>query len=88
VIPCEGGLIHALARQVSSKRVFEKKYKQPYKWFIEQEHVNLPAEIIHELQKYFEIKHTSYFPLMLPSVNCNLCIGITLQPMKTPLETC
>jgi ubiquinone/menaquinone biosynthesis C-methylase UbiE len=87
VIPCEGGMIHSLARQISSQRVFEKKYKQPYKWFIEQEHVNLPHEIFEELQKYFQIKHISYFPFILPSVNSNLCIGITLQPVSKPLAT-
>src|SRR5437879_11379988 len=40
VIPCEGGLAYSLARKISAQRIFEKRYKQSYKWFIEREHVN------------------------------------------------
>jgi SAM-dependent methyltransferase len=46
VIPCEGGLAYMTARRLSARRVFERRYKQPYKWFIEREHVNRPHEIL------------------------------------------
>ncbi len=82
VIPCEGGLGYALARKISSQRIFERRYKQPYKWFIEREHLNRPHEIINELKKYFTITHKSFFPLIFPLININLCIGITLKPKK------
>lgn len=82
VIPCEGGLIYTLARKVSAQRIFERRYKQSYKWFIEREHINLPWEIREELSQYFDIRSDTYFPLRLPSVNLNLCIGLTLHPKK------
>ncbi|HEY0455676.1 MAG TPA: class I SAM-dependent methyltransferase [Verrucomicrobiae bacterium] len=80
VIPCEGGLAYTLARRISAQRIFEKRYQQPYDWFIKREHINLPAEIITELEKYFTPVHRSFFPLLVPIVTCNLCIGLTLRP--------
>lgn len=80
VIPCEGGKLYSLARKISAKRLFEKRYKQPYKWFIEREHINVPQEILAELHPYFKIIHRSYFPFMLPFIDWNLCIGVTLRP--------
>ena len=83
VIPCEGGAMYSLARRISAKRVFEKRYPgQSYDWFISREHINRPAEIIPELTAHFEIVSASYFPLMVPSVNLNLCTGLTLRPSK------
>ncbi len=80
VIPCEGGLAYSLARRISAQRIFEKRYKQPYKWFIEREHVNRPAEILEELNKYFKVVDKTYFPLRIPFIFSNLVIGITLVP--------
>jgi len=81
VIPCEGGLAYSLARRISAQRVFEKRYKQSYKWLIEREHINKPSEILEELNPYFSIQHKTFFPLpMFPIVNLNLCIGLTLTP--------
>jgi SAM-dependent methyltransferase len=80
VIPCEGGLAYNLARRISAQRIFERRYKQSYKWFIEREHVNKPQEIIEELERYFNIEHRVYFPLGMPSILCNLCIGLNLTP--------
>lgn len=80
VIPCEGGMAYSLARRISARRIFERRYKQPYQWFIEREHINKPEEILVELEPYFRIVHRTFFPIPLPFVFCNLCIGITLQP--------
>ena len=80
VIPCEGGLAYGLARRLSAQRIFERRYKQSYKWLIEREHVNKPREIIEELERYFHIEHRAYFPLRMSSIFCNLCVGITLIP--------
>ena len=49
VIPCEGSLAYSLARKFSTQRIFEARYKQSYKWFIEREHINVPHEIFEEL---------------------------------------
>lgn len=80
VIPCEGSMAYGLARRISAQRVFEKRYKQSYRWFIEREHINLPHEILAELKPYFTIEHRSFFPLPVPLIFPNLCIGMTLRP--------
>jgi ubiquinone/menaquinone biosynthesis C-methylase UbiE len=80
VIPCEGGFAYSCARRLSAKRLFEKRYQQSYDWFIQREHLSMPYEIMEELAPYFTIAHRSYFPLQIPSVHMNLCIGLTLKP--------
>jgi len=76
VIPCEGGMAYGLARRISAQRFFEKKYKMPYKWLIEREHINVPREINTVLDELFTVEHRSFFPLRIPSVT----IGLTLRP--------
>lgn len=86
VIPCEGSPAYSLARRISAQRIFEKTYKMPYKVFIGREHINLPAEILEELDPYFTIEGRSFFPLpFLPFILNNLAIGISLKPRLTPL---
>ena len=80
VIPCEGSLAYTFARRISAQRIFEKRYKQSYRWLIQREHLNKPQEILPELEKYFKVEHRAFFPLGLPLVFCNLCIGLTLVP--------
>lgn len=80
VIPCEGSLAYTLARRVSAQRIFEKRYRQPYRWFIEREHVNLPHEIFGELNPYFEVVERTFFPIPIPLLACNLVVGATLRP--------
>jgi SAM-dependent methyltransferase len=86
VIPCEGGLLYGFARRASAQRIFEKRYKQSYKWFIEREHINHANEILEELDPYFEISHQMLFPLAFLKVQTlNLVIGLTLKPRIVPL---
>jgi len=80
VIPCEGGLAYSLARRISAQRFFERRYKMPYKWLIEREHINVPREILAVLDELFVVEHRSFFPLRIPSVAMNLVIGLTLRP--------
>jgi ubiquinone/menaquinone biosynthesis C-methylase UbiE len=80
VIPCEGGMAYSLARRISARRIFEHRYKQPYQWFIEREHINRPEEILEELERFFRVVHRTFFPIPLSLTFCNLCIGMTLQP--------
>jgi SAM-dependent methyltransferase len=77
VIPCEGGLGYSLGRRLTSQRIFEKRYGTSYDWYIKSEHVSVPSEIVGELDERFEREHTSWFPLRVPSVSLNLCIGLT-----------
>ena len=80
VIPCEGGLAYGFARRISAQRIFERRYGESYRWFIEREHVNRPAEILHVLGEYFTVTQRRFFPWRFPAVFCNLVIGLTLRP--------
>jgi SAM-dependent methyltransferase len=80
VIPCEGSLAYTMARKLSAQRLFEKRYKQSYRWFIEREHINYPREIMDELAPYFTIVCRTFFPIPAPIVFCNLFIGMLLRP--------
>lgn len=81
VIPCEGGLAYSLARRISAQRVFEARYRQPYRWFIEREHVNKPDEIVEELRRHFRIGERTFWPFPVPVIAANLCIGMMLSPL-------
>jgi hypothetical protein len=80
VIPCEGSLAYSLAREISAKRVFQKRYQRPYDIFISREHINVPWEVLAELEPWFETIHTKYFPIPLNFEFCNLFIAATLKP--------
>jgi len=80
VIPCEGGLAYGLARRISAQRIFERRYKTSYDWFIESEHINVPGEIVGVLEERFEILESRYFPLRVPVMTANLVVGLTLSP--------
>jgi SAM-dependent methyltransferase len=80
MIPCDPGLAYSLARNLSARRIFEKRYHQSYDWLIQSEHINSPAEILAALDEHFFIADQMYFPLLLPLKDLNLVIGITLRP--------
>lgn len=79
VIPCEGGFGYAMGRRVTSQRVFEKRYDTSYDWYIKTEHFNVPAEIVSELDGRFQRDRREFWPLKVPSVHLNLCIGMTYR---------
>lgn len=84
VIPTEGSPAYWLARKISAERIYRTRYKNTaypsYRWFYTREHINLPHEILEELEKYFVIEKSSYFPLKVPLIFCNLVIGLVLRP--------
>jgi SAM-dependent methyltransferase len=80
VIPCEGSLAYSLAREISAKRIFQKRYRRPYHIFISREHINLPWEVFEELEPYFEKTQSTYFPIPLKFEFCNLFIGAMFKP--------
>jgi len=80
VIPCEGGMAYQCCRKISAERLFKKRYKMSYDWFINREHINQPTEIIQELLPYFSLIDKTFFPFRIPSIHLNLCIGLTLRP--------
>jgi SAM-dependent methyltransferase len=77
VMPCDPGLAYEFARKISAERIFKARYKLPYRWFARREHINSPAEIRHVISQTFDIFDTVYFPLRIPIINLNLCIGLT-----------
>jgi len=85
ILPCEGSLAYALARRISAQRLFQKRYQQSYRWFIDREHINLPAEVIAELTPYFQIERQAHYPLPVSVFWCNLVIGMNLRPRPHPL---
>lgn len=86
VIPTEGSLAYSLARKISAERVWKRHFTAPYAEFYQREHINLPHEILAELDRYFTIEARSFFPLpLLPLVFCNLVIGFSLKPRAQPL---
>jgi SAM-dependent methyltransferase len=78
VLPCEGGVAYRLAREVSAKRFFEKKFKMSYIPIIRNEHVNTLAEIWIEMTELFKIQKHQFFPLRMPIANLNLVVGLRL----------
>jgi len=85
VIPTEGSPAYALGRKISAERVYKKHFGGDYSWFYKREHINLPPEIIVELERYFIIERRRTFPFpFLPFIFCNLCIGLVLKPRVTP----
>lgn len=79
VIPCEGGWVYEVARKISTKRMFERKYKTSYEWFIRSEHVNTAQEIIEEMEKEYLLSDKTFWPTRIPVINLNLVIGMTLR---------
>jgi SAM-dependent methyltransferase len=81
VIPTEGSPAYTLARKISAERVYKKRYGGDYSWFYKREHINVPGEILEELDPFFEVERRRFFPLpMLPTPLVNLCIGLSLTP--------
>jgi SAM-dependent methyltransferase len=85
VIPTEGSPAYGFCRRISAQRIFEKTYRMPYSVFIKREHINLPHEVLEELNPYFTVEARRFFPLLVPFVFCNLCIGLALRPRAQPL---
>jgi SAM-dependent methyltransferase len=77
VIPCDPGAAYELARRISSDRIFRKRYKMPYSWLMAREHVNSPREVFKVVGDKFRCTDRQFFPLHIPIVNANLCVGLT-----------
>lgn len=80
VLPCEGGFGYSLGRRVSSQHIFEKRYQLPYGRFIKSEHPNTLAEVLEALDEQFVRRDTEWWPLKVPSLHMNLCVGLDMSP--------
>lgn len=87
VIPTEGSPAYGLARKLSAERVWNRHFDVSYKEFYKREHINLPHEILAELNPYFTVEARSFFPLpFLPFLFNNLVIGLSLRPRPVAAE--
>lgn len=78
VIPCEGGLMHKIARYFTAKRMYEKRYGVSYDNFIKKEHLHDAWKMMDRLGEHFNVVQACYYPLMYPIVSFNLSIGLIL----------
>ena len=84
VIPCEGSLAYTIARNISARRIFEKRYKMSYDFLPACEHVNLAREITYALKQEFNVDKQRFFPFsFLPIEMCNLVISMLCRPKNT-----
>ena len=74
--PNTGYLVERKVVDPAVERIFKRRYKQPYDWFIRREHINSPSEIISVLERHFTIRERSFFPFPVPIKDINLCIGL------------
>jgi SAM-dependent methyltransferase len=79
VLPCEGGFIYTLLRAVTTKRLFEKRFKMPYEPIIRSEHVSQLWEVNEELFARFTAEKTRHFPLPVPVDAINVFVGYRLR---------
>lgn len=81
VIPCEGSFAYTLARNISARRIFEKRNLMSYDFVVESEHVNLAEEIVFALKKEFTVEKKKFFPLpFMPVQACNLVLSLLCRP--------
>jgi SAM-dependent methyltransferase len=80
VLPCEGGLAYSLARRVSAERLFRQRFGMDYGPIIRNEHVSTLDEILEELERGFQVRVRSFFPLHIPVSAVNLCVAFRLVP--------
>lgn len=78
VIPCEGGAMYELARNMTSARMFQKKFGMPYKPIMQAEHINDCDEILGLLKTGWRKQHSTYFPFLVPLWQGNLILGLRL----------
>ena len=71
------GAAYELARRISSDRIFRDRYKMPYSWLMAREHLNSPQEVFKVVGGHFSRIDRTFFPMRIPLVNANLCVGLT-----------
>ncbi len=79
VLPCEGGALYSLARRVSAKPMFERRFKMSYAPIIANEHVNTLEEVRFVLADAFEATITKRFPLPIAIDAVNLCVALRMR---------
>lgn len=82
VIPMENGFLYNLGRNLTTRRIVEKRYGIDYMKIIrEYEHPNSAEDIVKKIDKRFHIKKKLFWPFFMPSVNLNI-LGVFLAVKK------
>lgn len=77
------GLGIRLEEKFLYKEFLKKDIDNPYKWFIEREHVNIPQEILGEIQPYFKLVSREFFSFKIFTYTwCNISIGLNFKLKK------
>ena len=72
-IPMEDGFLYNLGRNLTSRRLVERRYGVDYMKIIrEYEHPNTALKVINEIRERFTITDRLYLPFLIPSININL----------------
>jgi hypothetical protein len=75
-LPCEGGLLWNIGRELTSRRIFQKKYGVNYDKVIAFEHAwdfrGVYAEILRS--GLFRVLSRRFIPAIIPSVHLNLIV--------------
>ena len=79
VLPCEGGLAYYIARRISAKPFFEKRFGMSYDPIIANEHVNTLRDVLDTLELHFVAETTSRFLLHIPIDSLNLAIALRMR---------
>lgn len=80
VLPCEGGLAYSIARKISAERLFRKRFGTDYGPIVQNEHVSTLDDVLDELDRLFEVRARSFFPIHVPIKTLNLCLALRLTP--------
>lgn len=85
VLPCEGGIAYSVARKISAERLFRKRFGIDYGPIVQNEHVSTLDEVLDELDRLFEVRVRSFFPIHVPIKTLNLCLALRLAPRSSPV---
>jgi len=79
VLPCEGGLAYYIARRISAKPFFERRFGMSYDPIIASEHVSTLHEVLETLKPSFVAESIARFPLGVPIDGINLAIALRMK---------
>jgi SAM-dependent methyltransferase len=80
-LPCEGGLAWNLGRELTTRRLFMKKYGVDYDKVIAFEHVRDFRGVLAEIRRSgrFRVVEQAFLPFRLPSADLNLIGCLSLE---------
>lgn len=71
-LPCEDGLLWNLGRELTTRRIFMKKYKINYDKVIAYEHIHSLEYLRKKIDTFFIVNEERYYPFFIPCIDLNL----------------